>query len=50
MNLGNSVGRGGLGNLFHNCYAKIMSPKGTTDTKYLLNFDNQGIVFVTFLK
>ena len=33
---GNYVGWEGLGKDSHNCYAKIMSPKGRTYTKYLL--------------
>ena len=32
----NSVSRGGLTKQCHNCYAKILGPKGTNYTKYLL--------------
>ena len=32
----NSVGRGGLRKKCHNSYTKIMGPKGTNYTKYLL--------------
>ena len=33
---GNYVGKGELGKQCHKCYAKIMDPKGTNYTKYLL--------------